>query len=87
MSATRSAADEMTVAEREDQRDKTILLVVCEELVPWTIDEIGRELDDPLGVIDGVGRLARAGLVHRLGEFVFPSRAARRASEIETGTI
>ncbi len=42
MSATRSAAEEMTVAEREDQRDKTILLVVCEELVPWTVQEIGR---------------------------------------------
>jgi hypothetical protein len=87
MSATCSAAEEMTPAEREDQRDKTILLVVCEELVPWTVEEIGRELDDPLGVIDGVGRLARAGLVHRLGEFVFPTRATRRASEIETGTI
>jgi hypothetical protein len=87
MSAIRCAADEMTPAEREDQRDKLILHIVCEELVPWTVAEIGRELDSPNDVIDGVGCLARAGLVHRLGEFVFPTRAARRAGEIEVGTL
>lgn len=87
MSATRCAANEMTPAEQEDQRDKLILHALCEELVPWTVEEIGRELDSPNDVIDGVGRLARAGLVHRLGEFVFPTRPARRAGEIEVGTL
>ena len=85
--ATRCAADEMMPAEREDQRDKLILHVLCEELVPWTVAEVGCELDCPDDVVDGVGRLARAGLVHRLGEFVFPTRAARRADEIEVGTL
>jgi hypothetical protein len=55
--------------------------------VPWTVEEIGRELESPNDVIDGVGRLDRAGLVHRIGEFVFPTRAARRAGEIEVGTL
>jgi hypothetical protein len=87
MSARGCAADEMSPAEREDQRDKLILHVLCEELVPWTVEEVGHELDSPNDVIDGVGRLARAGLVHRLGEFVFPTRAARRAGEIEVGTL
>jgi hypothetical protein len=87
MSARGYAAEEMTPTEREDQRDKLILHVLCEELVLWTVEEIGRELDAPNDVIDGVGRLARAGLVHRLGEFVFPTRAARRAGEIEVGTL
>jgi hypothetical protein len=87
MNAIRCAADEMTPAERENQRDKVILHVLCGELVPWTVEEVGRELDSPNDVIDGVGRLARAALVHRLGEFVFPTRAARRAGEIEVGTL
>jgi hypothetical protein len=87
MGARGFAADEMTPAEREDQRDKLILHVLCEELVPWTVEEVGRELDSRNDVIDSVGRLARAGLVHRLGEFVFPPRAARRADEIEAGTL
>jgi hypothetical protein len=78
MSATYCAANEMTPAEREDQRDKMILHVLCEELVPWTVEEVGRELDSPNDVIDGVGRLV---------EFVFPTRAARRAGGIEVGTL
>jgi hypothetical protein len=81
------AADEMTPAEREDLHDKLILHVLCEEFAPWTVEEVGRELDSPNDVIDGVGRLPRAGLVHRLGGFVFPTRAARRAGEIEVGTL
>jgi hypothetical protein len=39
MGARGFAADEMTPAEREDQRDKLILHVLCEELVPWTVEE------------------------------------------------
>jgi hypothetical protein len=87
MSAACCAVEEMTPAEREDQRDKLILHVLCEELVPWTVEEVSRELDSPNDVIDGVSRLVGAGLVHRLGEFVFPTRAARRAGEIEIGTL
>jgi hypothetical protein len=48
MSATCCAANEMTPAEHEDQRDKLILHVLCEELVPWTVEEVGRELDSPM---------------------------------------
>jgi hypothetical protein len=81
MSATGCTSDEMTGAEREEHRDKVILQILCEELVPWTATEIGRELNGPLDVINGVGRPARAGLVHRLGEFVLPTRAARQADE------
>jgi hypothetical protein len=50
----------MTPVEREDQRDKLILYLVCKELVPWTVEEVGRELNSPNDVIDGVGRFARA---------------------------
>jgi len=62
MSASRCAGDEMTTAEHEDQRDKLILHVLCEELLPWTVEEVSRELDSPNDVIDGVSRLVGAGL-------------------------
>jgi hypothetical protein len=32
-------------------------------------------------VADGIERLRRGGLLHRVGEFVFTSRAAREAAE------
>jgi hypothetical protein len=54
MSATCCAADGITPAEHEDQRDKLILHVLCEELVPPTVEEVGRELDSLNDVIDGV---------------------------------
>jgi hypothetical protein len=53
----------------------------------WSVDEIGREIDDRAGVQDAVPRLGSAGLLHRLGEFVFASRSARRAGELHAGTV
>lgn len=49
---------------------------------PWTVEEIGRGLDSPVEAADGVTRLARAGLVHRLGGLVFPTRTAARARDL-----
>lgn len=74
------------VAERENQTDKVILML-CESSVPWSVEEIGRELQDQLRAVDAVQRLTETGLVHRLGDFVFPTRTARRADELEVGTI
>lgn len=53
---------------------------------PWTIEEIGRELANQDVARNAVCRLTGHGLVHRLGEFVWPTRTARRAAEIEIGT-
>jgi len=52
---------------------------------PWSVDEIVRELQDRIGAHDSVRRLSEAGLVHRLGEFVFPTRTARRADQLGVG--
>jgi hypothetical protein len=54
---------------------------------PWSIEEIGRELGNQIEAVDAVARLTNTGLVHRLGNFVFPTRTARRAAEIEIGTV
>jgi hypothetical protein len=53
----------------------------------WSVDEVGRELDDRVGVQDAIARLGAAGLLHRLGDFVFASRSAHRACELHAGTI
>ncbi len=54
---------------------------------PWSVEEIARELDDKDEAIEAVRRLTDSGLVHRLGELVFPTRSARRAADIEIGTV
>lgn len=71
----------------EDQRDNTILnIMLCGPSYPWTVDELVREVQDSEAA-DAVARLAEAGLVHRFGEFVFPTRTARRADELQVGAI
>jgi hypothetical protein len=71
-----------------EDRDKTVLdFMLCESPWPWTVDEIGCELDTQTGAEDSVRRLSGAGLLHWVGPFVFPTRAARRATEIGAGTV
>jgi len=66
-----------------EHRDQAVLHMLFGHS-PWSVDEIVRELDgNRLGTSDSIGRLAGAGLVHRVGEFVYPTRAARRMDEIE----
>ena len=43
----------------------------------WAVEELVRQLSAPrLDVIDGLAELAASGLVHRLGDFAFATRAA-----------
>jgi hypothetical protein len=74
----------MSEAEKQDHTDAVILeaLLDSDGQRPWAADEVARLLNDPIDASDGLGRLARAGLVHRLDGFVFASRAALRADEI-----
>jgi predicted transcriptional regulator len=74
--------------EFERQTDNDVLAIMFNDPSswPWSIQEIAREFDRPTEAEDAVRRLAESGLVHRLGDFAFPTRAARRAAEIEIGT-
>ncbi len=74
-------------AERLDRNERAVLLLLFEDRSPWTLDELGRELHDRGDAADATSALARAGLVHRLGEFVFPTRAARRSDELYDGAL
>ena len=87
MGATTSSREEETPGERIDRREKLVLAMMLEDPFPWTVEEIGRALNNHGYASDSVAKLAGAGLVHRLDGFVFPTRAARRADEIYDGAI
>jgi hypothetical protein len=74
----------MSEAEREMHTDGVILSVLLADDAqrPWSEDEVAREIEDRAAASDGLKRLARGGLVHRLDGFVFASRAALLAEEI-----
>ncbi|HEV7564403.1 MAG TPA: hypothetical protein VGO31_00400 [Microbacteriaceae bacterium] len=85
-----SASDrkpDMDPGERMDNSQRTVLLLLFDNRVPWTLDELGRELKDHLEAVDAVSALAGAGLMHRLEDFVIPTRAARRSDELYEGAL
>lgn len=87
MSESEHIHHEESPCERVAADDNLVLSVVLSEPFPWTVAELGRELDEEAKYIDDcVAHLVAAGLLHRLGEFVFPTRAARRAVELQVGT-
>jgi hypothetical protein len=50
----------------------------------WSVEEVVRQLSAPrLEVIDGVASLQAAGLIHRLGDYVFATRAASSFDRLE----
>jgi hypothetical protein len=72
----------------DDEIDNTVIGIVLDDGPwPWSLDEIARELGDRADAEDAVARLAGAGLIHRLGDFAFPSRSLRRANELRIGTV
>jgi hypothetical protein len=70
---------------RLDEAERAVL---CLLLHPgpsglWSIGEIAREIGDPATAGLAVVSLHAAGLAHRLDEFVFATRAAARAHELD----
>jgi hypothetical protein len=72
-----------SAVEQDDATDRAIMdLLLIDHPGVWSVGEVERELADPVAAQDGLARLTRAGLVHRLGEFVFPTRTAGRAAAL-----
>jgi hypothetical protein len=72
----------------EHRVDNTVLdFMLVDSSWPWSVDEIVRELGNKVDAEDAVARLIGTGLAHRFGEFVFPTRTARRAAELQLGTV
>jgi hypothetical protein len=72
----------------EERIDNIVIsFMLGEEAWPWSEDEIARELGDDADATGAIRRLIAQGLLHRFGEFVFPTRTARRAAELAIGTV
>jgi hypothetical protein len=74
--------NEPSPAEAEADADATVLEFLTETPRLWSLPELGRAVGDNLTATDAVARLHAAGLAHRLGDFVFSSRAAERATQL-----
>lgn len=75
--------DQQTDGLSEQDHERAVIELLLGDRLPWTVEEIVREVSaERLDAIDAVSRLVAAGLLHRHGEFVFPTRTARRADEI-----
>jgi len=72
----------------EEELDNTVVSFLLDGRPwPWSFEEIARELGDKADAEDAVARLTGAGLVHRIGDFAFPTRSLRRASELRIDTV
>jgi hypothetical protein len=72
-----------TPAERDAATDAAVMgLLLTESHGPFSVAEVAADLGDDLAAQDSLSRLVRVGLVHRLGGFVFASRAAVQADAI-----
>jgi len=58
MSATGSISGEQTPAERMDGNEKVVLILLLDDRLPWTLDELGRKLKDQLDAADAIATLS-----------------------------
>ena len=72
-----------SVAERDAYTDTALLglLIYDDSQRPWSVDEVEREIGDDTR--DSLARLHGAGLLNRVEDFVWPSRAAVIAHGME----
>jgi hypothetical protein len=62
---------------RGDVRHVVLAILLAEQdQRPWMPSEIELEIGDRVATVDALNQLYAEGLVHRLGEFVFATRAA-----------
>jgi hypothetical protein len=74
------------MAEQERQAEGAILTLLLnfEAGSLWSVEELIRQLSSPrLEVIDGLASLHAAGLIHRMGDYVFATRAASTFDQLE----
>jgi hypothetical protein len=65
--------------------ENVVLHLLLDDPTPglWSTDELAKAHGDPIATADALAGLHATGLVHRHREFVWPSRAATRAAQIE----
>jgi hypothetical protein len=80
--------DEPTQGDPDREVDRTesvvmMLLLQTGHPWPWSVYELERELGRDLATADAVLGLEAAGLLNRIGQFVFPTRSAARFEELK----
>lgn len=77
-----------TASEDDDRIDKSVIHLLADPDPPWSEEEIIRELTgvDRIIVIHSLARLRGKGVIHRLNEFAFMTRAARESYRL-TGCV
>jgi hypothetical protein len=72
------------VAAEFDRAERAVLDLLLDPDVPglWSVHELGVALGDEVRAADAIAGLHRAGLVHRLSEFVFASQPAARCIQL-----
>jgi len=71
------------VAERYDATERDILYLLTNGLPIWSVEDLGRDIEDATSAEDAVRGLGRAGLIHQTSDgFVFATRAGHRMVEI-----
>jgi hypothetical protein len=70
------------IIEQDNMIDRAILGLLMQDAShrPWTVAEVEREIGEETE--DGVARLFGSGLIHKLDDFVWASRAAVMADDI-----
>ncbi len=87
MSATGSLSEQETPGERLDRRERLVLQLLLHDPFPWSVQELEHELGNEGHATDAIRSLAGSGLIHRLGDFVIPTRAARRSDDLYQGAL
>ena len=65
------------------ERGIMVLLSDRDEQRPWSVHELEVAMDDRVAVADGLSNLRSLGLLHRCGEFVWATRVALHALDME----
>lgn len=70
-------------AAEDAQIDQAIIgALLTDEAPVWSFDELVCQFGNEIAVTDSINRLAGQGLVHRLDQFVFATRAAAKATDL-----
>ncbi|HEY2141888.1 MAG TPA: hypothetical protein VGG98_07505 [Solirubrobacteraceae bacterium] len=69
--------DEDPIPELPDpdrQLERDIIHLLTGDQTIWSVEELGRETETPNDSRNAVEALQRAGMIHRIGDYVFASR-------------
>jgi hypothetical protein len=76
----------VSVEALERESERLVLMILLDDPGFWHLDEIQLQVHDTsrLEIEDAANRLRTHGLVHRIEDFVFVTRAALRAQRYES---